>query len=168
VTSGPAEALLERLEAVRARLERLAHAEPAAGALTAPDEPSGERWDWGQVWAHLAEFPGYWLPRVREVLVSATDGAHGEPPPFGRTKQDPDRIAAIERDRHTPPDRLLVGLGGDLDDLRDLLAEMTAADWELRVRHPRLGVLDMPQVFDEFLVGHLEGHAEQLEALLPG
>jgi hypothetical protein len=166
MTTGPAETFLERLEAVRARLERLAPAEPPPGALTDADEPTGERWEWGQVWAHLAEFPGYWMPRLREVFAGMDRRRSGEPPPFGRTSSDPDRIAAIERDRHTPPGRLMVRLRGDLDDLRELLAEMSPADWELRVRHPTLGVLDMPRVFETFLVGHVEAHAGQLEGLL--
>ena len=163
MTAGPAEALLERLEAVRAHLERLAGEQRPAGALTEADEPSGERWEWGQVWAHTAEFPAYWMARLREVLARPDTG---EPPPFGRTSSDPDRIGAIERDRSTPVAQLLIGLRGDLDDLRDLLAELSAKDWERSVRHPTLGVLDMPRVFEEFLVGHLEGHARQLDGLL--
>ena len=163
MTTGPAEAFLERLEAARVHLERLADELPPPGALTDADEPSGERWDWGQVWGHTAEFPAYWMARLREVF--ALPGT-GEPPPFGRTKMDPDRIAAIERDRNTPAEQLMVGLRGDLDDLRDLLAEMPADVWDRRVRHETLGVLDMPRVFEDFLVGHLEAHARQLDGLL--
>jgi hypothetical protein len=164
VTAGPAEGFLERLEAVRIRLERLAGRESPAGSLTDPDEPSGERWEWGQVWAHAAEFPAYWMARIREVLAVPA----GVPPPFGRTKADPDRIGAIERDRSMPVERIMIRLRGDLDDLRDLLAEMSAGDWERRVEHQTLGVMDMSRVSDQFLVGHLEAHAEQLEGLLGG
>jgi hypothetical protein len=163
VTAGPAEELVERLEVVRAHLERMAEAEPPEGALTEADQPTGERWEWGQVWAHLAEFPAYWMARLRETLAQPPSN---DPLPFGRTKLDPDRIGAIERDRHTPPHQLMVRLGADLDDLGDLLADMTAGDWARRVRHPTLGEMDMPRVFEEFFVGHLEGHAAQLEGLL--
>jgi len=162
VTAGPAEAYLERLEVVRARLDRLAAERPAEGALTAPDEPTGERWEWGQVWAHMAEFPAYWMARIREAL-SNPDPA---PAPFGRTKEDPDRIGAIERDRSAPVDRLLVRLHGDLDDLRDLIAEMTPRDWDRGLEHRTLGMMDTAHAVDEFLVGHLEDHAAQLETLL--
>ena len=165
MSAGPAEAFLERLEAARAHLERLAPQRPPEGALTDADQPSGEQWDWGQVWAHTAEFPAYWMARLREVFAKPDTG---DAPPFGRTKADPDRISAIERDRNTPAAELLIGLRGDLDDLRDLLAEMSANDWDRRVTHSTLGVLDMPRVFDDFLVGHLEGHAAQLEGLLAG
>jgi DinB superfamily len=160
----PAEGFLERLEAARSRLERLARQEPAPGGLTDADEPSGERWDWGQVWAHVAEFPSYWMARVREVLAEPPPA---EPPPFGRTKADPGRVAAIERDRHAAVPELLTRLRADLDDLRDLIAEMSPADWRRQVRHPTLGVMDVERVFEDFLVGHLEAHAAQLEGLLP-
>ena len=89
-----------------------------------------------------------------------------DPLPFGRTKADPDRILAIERDRSTSPEQLMVRLRADLDDLRDLLAEMTKQDWERTVEHSTLGVLDMPRVFEQFLVGHLEAHVRQLQGLL--
>jgi hypothetical protein len=163
VTVGPAEAFLERLEVVQAHLQSLSTAEPPAGSLTEADEPSGERWEWGQVWAHTAEFPAYWMARLREVFAHP---ASEDPLPFGRTKADPDRIGAIERDRGQPPERLMVRLRADLDDLRDMLAETTARDWERTVEHSTLGMLDMPRVFEEFLVGHLEAHARQLEGLL--
>jgi hypothetical protein len=163
VSARPSEGFLERLEAVQAHLERLAEAEAPRGALTEADEPSGERWDWGQAWAHLAEFPAYWMARLREVFARPPSE---DPLPFGRTKGDPDRVAAIERDRHEPAERLMVRLRGDLDDLRDMLAAMSSADWGRTVRHSTLGVLDMPKVFEEFLVGHLESHAQQLDGLL--
>ena len=163
MTTGPAEGFLERLEAARAHLERLSTQEPPSGALTDADEPSGQRWEWGQVWAHTAEFPAYWMARLREVFARP---ASDDPLPFGRTKADPDRIGAIERDRDEQPAELMIRLRGDLDDLRDMLAEMTAQDWDRTVEHSTLGVLDMPRVFEEFLVGHLEAHAAQLEGLL--
>ena len=166
MTTSQAEPFLERLEAVRTHLERLAREPAPEGALTAADEPTGEQWDWGQVWAHLAEFPGYWMPRLREVFAQSPAN---DPLPFGRTKADPDRIAAIERDRHVPTNELMVRLGADLDDLRDLLSDMSATDWSRRVRHVSLGEMDMPRVFEEFFVGHLGAHANQLNGLLaPG
>jgi hypothetical protein len=164
VTTTKAEPFLERLEAERAHLERLAKKPPPEGPLTQADEPSGEQWDWGQVWAHMAEFPAYWMARLREVFAQPPAR---DPLPFGRTKADPDRIAAIEWDRHVPTHELMVRLGGDLDDLRDLLSDMSATDWSRRVRHISLGEMDMPRVFEEFFVGHLEAHTKQLDGLLP-
>ena len=53
--------LLARLDAVEARLSAAASREPVPGALTGADPESGERWDRGQVWAHLSEFIPYWI-----------------------------------------------------------------------------------------------------------
>jgi DinB superfamily len=157
-----ARALVERTGAVEARLVALAERK-APGGLTEPDQPSGERWDWGQVWAHVAEFPAYWLRQLRAALAEPPGD---EPPPFGRTKADAGRIDAIERDRAVPAPELLARLRPQLDDLRALLRDMTDEDWSRTVRHSTLGELSMPRVMDEFLVGHLEAHAAQLEALL--
>jgi hypothetical protein len=152
---------LDRLDAVEERLSRLA-AVPAPSGLTEPDEPSGERWDWGQVWAHVAEFPAYWIEQVRKAL-SKRDA---RPPPFGRTKTDSARIQAIQRDRHVPPSDLMSRLRPHLADLRDLLIQMSADDWSAKVAHSTLGVLGMDDVMEEFLVGHLEAHVAQLDALV--
>jgi len=163
VTS-PADELLLRLEAATERLRGLASRDPAPGALTDADGRTGERWDWGQVWAHLAEFPPYWMAQVRTLLARPGD----EPVPFGRVASDPDRIAAVERDRSTPTKELWVRLFTDLDELRRLIGELRPEDWEREGLHQALGVMAMPRIFEEFLVGHLESHARQLESLLPG
>ncbi len=66
--------------------------------LTAADEPTGEQWEEGQVWAHLAEFGAYWRRELRLIVDAGSD----DPVPFGRTKRDPHRIAMIEAHRATP------------------------------------------------------------------
>ena len=67
------EAIRERLGRVERRLADHA-ARPLPATLTDPDPGAEERWEAGQVWAHLAEFPGYWLEQVRAVLAAAHDG----------------------------------------------------------------------------------------------
>jgi hypothetical protein len=156
----PAEELLARVDVVQARLEEHAASEPASG-LTVPDPPTGERWDWGQVWAHLAEFVPYWSGEVK--LIIGAEGA--DPVPFGRVKTDPARVAAIEADRDRPPMELMARLSKHLDELRGLIRDLWPGDWERRGLHSTLGVMDTPAVFDDFLVGHLESHADQLDGL---
>lgn len=90
---------LERLDVIEARLAAAAASEPAPGALTDADPSSGERWDRGQVCAHLAEFIPYWIEQTRPVISGQPSGA---PVRFGRTRNDPERIGAIERDRREP------------------------------------------------------------------
>lgn len=153
--------LLDRLTGAEERLH--AHAARAfpAGALTAPDPPTGERWEAGQVWAHLAEFIPYW---VGEAVQVAKDG-HGEPVAFGRTKLDPARVAAIERDRRTDPFALWTRISACISDLRRFVGDLDDQAWSARGRHPTLGLMDLGAIVHEFLVGHLEQHADQLDGL---
>ncbi len=157
----PAAELRARLDAVSERLEALSRAAPP-GSLTEPDPSTGERWEWGQVWAHMAEFPEYWMDQIRDALAQESD----EPVPFGRTKTDPHRNAEIERERHAPPAELWERISADLDRLRAMLTELSPGDWARSGLHPTMGVMDLPRIVNEFLVGHLEQHAEQLENLV--
>jgi DinB family protein len=156
----PADRFVARLEYVAMRLGPLA-GDNAAPGLTDPDPKTGERWDWGQVWAHLAEFISYWVRQVR--LVLATQGP--EPVPFGRIKSDPERVAAIEKDRHRSPSELMKRLNGQLADLRQLLDDVPREHWGKQGIHQTLGVMDVEHIVDEFLVGHLEEHEAQLNQL---
>jgi DinB superfamily len=153
---------VERLDAVEARLRALAPREVPEGALTAPDPPTGERWEAGQVWAHLAEFIPYWLGEAALVIE------HGgtEPAAFGRAKSDPGRLSAIERDRRRDRTALWKRTAADVGRLRDFLVGLDATAWEARGRHPTLGEMSLARIVDEFLVGHLDQHALQLEELL--
>jgi hypothetical protein len=158
------ERFVDRLDGVQGRLAVHAASPPAPG-LTDPDEPSGERWDWGQVWAHLAEFVPYWMEEARLILGRPVSE---DPLPFGRTKADPVRIAAIEADRRRPPPELMARLARQLDELRAFTLGLSEADWERRALHATLGVMDLPRIFEEFLIRHLEAHAHQLDGLAAG
>lgn len=162
-TARAREELGPRLEAVAERLRGLSK-EPSPTGLTEPDDPSGEQWEWGQVWAHTAEFPGYWLDQIDRVLATATDG----PVPFGRVRTDPGRNGAIERDRGTPPPELMARIEAQLERLRAAIEAYTAGDWTRRFAHSTLGEMNLTAVLDTFLVGHLESHADQLDGLLRG
>jgi len=157
----PATPWLDRLDAVRERLRALSDAKPIPGSLTSADPDSGERWDWGQVWAHVREFPDYWMNQIEAALAAPPD----PPPSFGRVRTDPGRVSAIEAERRTPVPMLWSSIDAQLLRLRRELETFTAQEWELRVRHATLGILDMPGILERFLVGHLEEHATQLAAL---
>jgi hypothetical protein len=153
-------ALLARLDEAEARFA--AHAPGGVpDGLTDADPGTGEQWDAGQVWAHTAEFPSYWVEQVRLVL----DGWSGSPVPFGRTKTDPDRIAAIERDRHHGPGALLDRVRDGIRAVRELLSDLPVGAWDAEGEHSTLGVMSLERILDEFLVGHLEEHATQLDTL---
>ena len=150
----------ERLDAVAARFALLAGA-ALPGGLTEADQKTGEQWDAGQVWAHTAEFPGYWLEQLDDVV----GGWQGEPVPFGRVKSDPDRIAAIEIGRYADLPSLHARVQAGIDAVRERLAALPEAAWAARGVHSTLGVMDVGRIVEEFLVGHLEEHADQLETL---
>jgi len=152
--------LLLRLQYLVMRLEEHAHRPPAAG-LTEPDQPSGEQWEWGQVWAHLAEFVPFWMGQIDIIRAGSAD----EAVPFGRTKADEGRIAAIERDRAVPVAQLWERLHSDLGRLWNFIDHFPDADWSRRGLHPTRGEMTMPDIFHEFLIGHLEEHADQLDGL---
>jgi hypothetical protein len=153
---------LERLDVVEPRLGAAAASEPAPGALTDADPSSGERWDRGQVWAHLAEFTPYWIEQMRPVI----DGQRsGEPVRFGRTHANPERIGAIERDRREPVTALWAATGENIALLRTFLGELSPDQWAAVGQHVTRGAMSVPEIIEEFLVGHLEQHADQLESL---
>lgn len=153
--------LLQRLDAVEARLAARSSAAVQHGVLTGPDPGSGERWEAGQVWAHLAEFVPYWIDQAQRVV----DGYVDQPIPFGRTKTDQGRIAAIERDQDQPVAVLWSETHSHVEQLRRFVHGLGDAAWAVRGVHPTRGVMGLEHILDEFLVGHLEEHADQLDEL---
>ncbi len=160
MSAAPLDELLTRLGSAEGRLAAQA-AYPPAG-LTDADPTSGERWDAGQAWAHLAEFGPYWLRQIDLVLARQGNGGAV---PFGRTKADPGRIGAIEAGRRESPTAQMQDLGRALAAARDRFAALSAADWEAIGLHPTLGEMSVARIADRFIVSHLEEHAEQLERL---
>jgi DinB superfamily len=126
-------------------------------ALTDPDPDTGERWDRRQVLAHVAEMLPYWVEQVE--LVAAGDQAT-----FGRARTDPQRIAAIERDRREDPSRLLDRVDEGLGVVLALLDRLDDDTLARSGRHRTLGEMTVAAIIDRFLVDHLEEHADQLEA----
>ena len=155
--------LLARLADAERRLAEHADA-PLPAGLTEPDPGAEERWEAGQVWAHLAEFPAFWLGQVRHVVAQAAE----EPVPFGRTKSDPERLAAIERDRHTDPHALLDRVRTAVAELTDEVRRLPAEAWRVRGLHAHLGEMSVERIVEHFLVEHLEEHADQLDGLTGG
>ena len=152
---------LDRLDAVESRLTGLSTRRRAG--RTAPDPGGTERWDEGQVWAHIGELGAYWLGELRSVVDAGNDGAT----PFGRVKSDPGRVAAIETGRRSRPADHLAHARRAMDGLRALLAGLDDAEWGRRGVHPTLGAMTVDAMLEEFVIGHLEQHAAQLEGLAP-
>jgi hypothetical protein len=151
---------LERLDAVERRLVAHAERDPPPG-LTDPDDPSGERWEAGQVWAHVAEFVPYWTAQLRALLA----GYRGQSVPFGRIKTDPGRISAIDRDRDTAIPELMERTRRAVGDLRAWLPTIEGPAWRAQGVIPNGRTFGTGEIVDDLLVGHLEEHADQLDGL---
>jgi hypothetical protein len=154
------EAFVRRLDAVLGQLHAHAASGPLAG-LTEPDEPGGEQWEQSDVWAHLAEIIGYWVPQVRKVAAEGTS----EPAPFGRTKKDAGRVGYITSHRDEPVATHVARLDASASELRALLLDLPDEAWSASGLHETRGVMSMFRIVDEFAVGHLEEHEEQLAGL---
>ena len=154
------DSLLARLADAERRLAE--HADrPLPPGMTEPDPDGEERWEAGQVWAHVAEFPAYWLAQAQRVIALPTN----EPVPFGRVKTDAGRIEAIERDRHTDPAALLTRVRTDLAEVGDAARSWPPEAWTRRGMHPSRGEMTVETIVDRFIVSHLEEHADQLDGL---
>jgi histidinol-phosphate aminotransferase len=150
---------LDRIDDAQRRL--VAHAASRHDGLTEPDPGGTERWDAGQVWAHLAEIGDYWQAELATVVDAHSDA----PVPFGRVKTDVGRIAAIEAGRNEPVQRQLPAVLRSLDALRQVLAGFDTADWGRVGRHSTLGDLDVEAQLQHFHIGHVEEHLAQLDLL---
>ena len=156
-----ADVLISRLADAERRLAEHA-SRPVPSGLTEPDRGGEERWEAGQVWAHVAEFPGYWLAQAQRVIALPTN----EPVPFGRVKTDPVRVDAIERDRHTDPAALLERVRTSLAEVTDAARSLPPEAWTRRGMHPTRGEMSVQQIFEQFIANHLEEHADQLDTLV--
>jgi histidinol-phosphate aminotransferase len=158
-----ARAVQDAVDRIDAAAERLAgHAAAAHQGLTDPDPGGTERWDAGQVGAHLAEIGGYWLCELRRVV----DAGNRPPATIGRPLSDPSRVDAIEAGRGQPAADHLAVTRRSLDALRAYLAGLSAADWSRVGRHVSAGNMTIPQQLDAFHLGHVEQHLAQLDGLV--
>jgi DinB superfamily len=144
----------ERLLAAAGRIRASAAAVPD-DALTDPDPDSGERWDRGQVLAHVAEMLPYWAQQAELVAAGRQDR-------FGRVKSDPGRVEAIERDRREDPQRLLGRIDEGVAAVLALLERLDPEAMARTGRHQTLGEMTVAEIVDRFAVAHLEEHADQL------
>jgi hypothetical protein len=147
-----------RVEAVGSRLGGLAR--PLDG-LTEADPRTGERWEALQVWGHITEFVPYWIEQIEEVI----EQWRGEPVPFGRTSADPGRLEGIESGKVIDLDTHRHWLEVQLADLDGFLTALTPDSFQCEGFHSRLGPMSLERMIEEFLVGHLEEHADQLAGL---
>jgi hypothetical protein len=150
---------VDRSTRLRVAADRIRSTVPSVSsyALASADPETGERWDRGQVLAHVAEILPYWTRQAELVIEHGGGGV-----PFGRVKTDPERIAAIERSRGEDTAELLARMDQGLQGALALLARLDERQLAETGTHERLGEMTVAQIIDRFLVEHLEEHAEQL------
>jgi hypothetical protein len=162
--------LAQRLEAAAVAIVDLAPGIEAGEPwpLTAVYGPGPES-EWGprEVLAHLGEMLPFWMGEIELVLAEAGRAGEGaEPPSFGRTEQDPLRIEVIGRDRMFPTRELIDRVDVDGARLARRLRSINDRQAIAVGRHVTRGELTVIEMAERFLVTHLEGHAEQLRAIL--
>jgi len=147
----------ERLEALRPEVEA---GSPWTPSLHFGVEPEAS-WNPPELLAHLAEMLPYWLEQVERILAG-----YPEPVPFGRVQSDDERIAAIGRDRALAPAELFDRIAIGVEALVGRFATLGPDDAARRATHPTRGEMTLEAVVERMLVGHLEEHATQLEAIV--
>lgn len=149
-----------RLQAAAGRIRAHVDALPPGG-LTSPDPETGERWDAGQLLAHVVEMLSYWV-REAELVAASGNGVA-----FGRVRTDPDRVAAIERDRLEDPYRLLGRMDEGVAGVLAFVDGLDAPALDQAGTHQVRGQMTVAGIIDQFVVAHLEEHADQIEGAAP-
>lgn len=161
MTDSIAQDLIRRLADVAERLETLA-TQPERHGLTAPDEATGERWDEGQVWAHMAEFPRFWLGEAHRLLTNG----HTELIEFGRHDTSRIRLEGIRSRRYVTPVALYrQHIYPSIRETQLFLENHPAEQLQIEGRHIEDGVMSILRLIEQYVVDHLEEHAEQVDSI---
>jgi hypothetical protein len=162
---GALSAEADRLEAAAAAIVELGPRVEVGGDWPlAEDYGTGPEASWGprEVLAHVEEYLPYWLGEIERVLA----GDASAPVPFGRVAEDPVRIGVIGRDRTMPFRELFARVAVDAPRVAARLRELSEADASRVGLHPRRGEMQIRDMLDPFLVGHTQGHVNQLREIL--
>ena len=153
------DAFRRRVQSARERLHRIPATGP--GELGAPDPATGERWHRGNVLGHVAEMVPFWADQAHAVLGGATMMGRDQP---GTER----RRHGIDQGAVMAENELRYQIEFGLDELDRLLDELQVDDLDRQVVYrTRSGDEDetLGGLLDRLLVGHLEGHLDQLESL---
>jgi uncharacterized damage-inducible protein DinB len=118
-------------------------------------------WSPAEIVAHVTEMLPYWARQATMVAGASLDAQ-----PFGRTHDDPGRLAAVVRGRTAEVSEAVRALWDRLDEADRLLATVPPEGRPRRGVHPRRGSMTVDGIVDAFLVDHLEEHVAQVLASL--
>ena len=151
-----AEERIERLERsvqhLLAEIERL----PADVLYQAPQP--GE-WPVVSTLAHVAEILPYWS-RQAELVATSPEAK------FGRTHEDPDRIAAVEQHGRDTLESVASRIRAGLQECLATLRRIPANAWSTVGHSPSRGEMTVEDIVERFLCHHVEEHAAQVRATL--
>jgi hypothetical protein len=148
------------------RLERVAEA--LSAALAAPGvaqrlstAPGPSEWSVLETLGHTVEMIPYWLNHCRALIAAA-----GDPPPFGRTLDAPERLAGVALGAASGPAELMRRLDAEVQAAAAAIRAMSSADRTRAGLHPRHGEMTVAAVVETFIVSHAEEHLVQIRANL--
>ncbi|MGH9062795.1 MAG: hypothetical protein ACRDZQ_00475 [Acidimicrobiales bacterium] len=148
----------ERIPRLHAAARRIRELTPRFGGhMTSPDPQTEEQWDRGQVLSHVAELLPYWVEQVEQVVAAGGGGVA-----FGRVKATPSRLERIEGGRRLAPASALDQMDDGVGLAVALLGRLGDEQLAMVGRHQSLGDMTMARAIDEFLIDHLESHADQM------
>lgn len=153
------EAQARRLESAVEAMIGLVQAHTAGADLRA--SPGEADWNTLQVLGHMVEMLPYWSGQIRRLME-----APGAPPPFGRTLEDPGRLAGVEHGATATTAELLSLLQ---DETRAAAAMIRGLSPEARAKtgiHPRRGEMSVNDIVEQFIIAHAEEHVEQVREAL--
>lgn len=156
----PGEAQAQRLEAIVAQITSLVQQPDNAQRLrTAPGE---NEWTVMELLGHYAEMIPHWLGECRRVIQADPN----EPLRFGRTLDDPGRLAGVTRGATAYPDRLLSQVQVEARRGAETIRSFTLEERARKGVHMRLGEITVADMIERLVVAHGEDHLKQLREAL--
>ena len=122
--------------------------------------PAADSWSAIEVLAHVVEFIPYWADQAAAVAARTDDGER----PFGRTHDDPVRIAAVREHARDRYETLASRLGEVAERSASTLRAIHPAGWSRTAVHARRGSMSVEQIVRQFLLDHLAEHTAQAAA----
>lgn len=121
--------------------------------------PTSDEWSLTESLAHIVEFMTYWANEIAKLVEHPGQN-------FGRTKEDPDRIRAIEEHSHDALEQMRIALPDSYSYMDDILKNLKDSDLEITGYHVKFKEHTIEWFIKEFITDHLENHIVQLREAL--
>jgi uncharacterized damage-inducible protein DinB len=148
----------ERVQRIETSVQRLIETVEALPTNILYREPAAGEWPVMSTLAHVVEVMPYWAHQAVEVA-----GRQQNDLPFGRTHDDPDRIAAVDQHGGDSLDSMLPRLRQSLDECVRTLRSIPADRWTRTAHHANRGEMSIEAIVDSFLVNHVQEHLAQAQ-----